>query len=1810
MPKHVVKVPILERDPNSLKMIPTGKFRLFEPGLFRQVTDEEVSSARKLLKGAIAGQGVMDKEAEMKWQRPFIFLAVFALATFAFSGGFAVLFGVGPTSGLWFGGKPLWHDFMHTGGILGDPASSDATVFLFSMMGFLMFAGFLQGRVAVLTKISRAGTAVKRWERGRRKASNDVMIHILTADNKMDPAYSDDPKTGVYVYKGKHLPKGIIKTVQRDGKTLPLDWERFKRDGQFELVIGEEYERDGRFNAHPKLIRIPTPGLYTGLFVQGPTGSGKSQSVLLPIIDQFIGYYSWVEDEKNLWLYDMPLQIQNLEREQTEASSGRKAEISGQIEALKIERLARLKAYAEGKEGFYGYECAFVFVLEPKAEMFADVHEIAKAFGREKHYLELGTVREKYDNYLRFRVQADQAISKMWAYWGVKQNEVDLQRWLEEFCIVNAIPDPEPPAKEGEAVSPKAENHLATSVFGELSALDNGLMNISNQFSSLKRFRQTNGIVYEGASLEENITAFSVAVSSPFCFPVVNPDRTKSLVKDINDVAPSPTEVGPLGFGTANEPWLMRRKVKAGTNNQAIYTDTFSAIVNVYLALGWNFQPAVSDNQEVNEGVFFRKLWGPRLAISDEWGGMFDRLIEIRESESVGSHCDGKDICAANIAMPITNIAGLLYPEAGKSRSAEEKAKNKDAPQTREEKIKEALADLPASKKEAAVLRSVMRSVAPPFKTPGEKKVDFRNRMAFWAVERTRAKNGFIKSLHDGFAGFVGGGKNVNPSTAKNLVDLDNELGETLASQVFRCLADVTPAGMVEAVTLWYLHSPESQKEAADQLVAAGWTVSRPPVEADYPKAGPYDYYVANCMTEPDLEGYREKMDPRREKPEIDLTSYHQRNRKIQELADAALLRGILNRRGSQADGRIRLALYDCTKEVVLKSLDEVGGASGDHLRATIENRKLTMADAASLWAMLDQADTKRGVRYHYDPRVTTGEQNSDAPEDILAMVDTLPCYMRLGPWDGIWSEGIGLNIWEPLRGVVRNAMNKANTLMGEREEELLNDVVGPDVNQINFKRRIMGGYRERRERVNEECLNYLSAVEQYLAILSPLYKCDVPFAYGYSDMGSKGIGNCQGLSKFNPLHSPGQNPNQLAAAMMGVLNRSAGSGDTSFWADAGVLVSENCFSLLRAAFGYVTVSGLFQIVTSDAFADLALATAARRIRMIEAAQSGGDGDENPVTPLLDNIWLKRQRIDNAARKDKGGDYAVPAALGRLLPRVESETELKQLREYLETSSAFITKDWRGTSGSFADAEVKSTVKLNLLQQLTPLTKDIGGYSFSPEFDSISFPTFEEARNAANIIVTRFQQTIDPKLGGLVVGMAKQQYQAMVLGAKGRITLGKIVKKDIAEKLPQMRTELAEVRGQLIEVEQWLAPYMANRYGSEGLVTLNKAIEVVIQGVLAANLNQNDPQALTTAIQEALFAAEMDGTLPGVMTSECNLTIPGSHQNNAGASSGFGRVANAQASSRHGIYAAAEGMMRQGLKKTLGLRDEEAANKKDLRKRYNQRIWRLRQNILNLNSALEELSNNTRLCLFCIDEAQGYVVFSSKGDSISEEKFLGEARAGCSVNVYATQAAAAIKTAASAEQFQYFISNMRTQIVLGCPNEPDQKMISDLWQGEMTVTQGDASFSINYDGVEKDGVTGNVRASKTTGGSKSYSTKEEFKKYVETWELREVPTFRSYASLFDGTNQLKPAMLCHVPYFHINNDKVSPITNEPLCQKPFVSLLRDGEVSLPPMENLDVREMLYGLRQLGGDAAVDIEHRDRMAKAIANDGLESSEGML
>ncbi len=65
-----------------------------------------------------------------------------------------------------------------------------------------------------------------------------------------------------------------------------------KPQGLFRLVLGERHRPSGRFVAHPSWYVLPEAGLFGGISAYGAIGSGKTQAVAYPFIEQLLGYRS------------------------------------------------------------------------------------------------------------------------------------------------------------------------------------------------------------------------------------------------------------------------------------------------------------------------------------------------------------------------------------------------------------------------------------------------------------------------------------------------------------------------------------------------------------------------------------------------------------------------------------------------------------------------------------------------------------------------------------------------------------------------------------------------------------------------------------------------------------------------------------------------------------------------------------------------------------------------------------------------------------------------------------------------------------------------------------------------------------------------------------------------------------------------------------------------------------------------------------------------------------------------------------------------------------------------------------------------------------------------------------------------------------------------------------------------------------------------------------------------------------------------------------------------------------------------------
>ncbi len=1795
-----------------------GDGRLVESGLFEPADEARVKEATEIAKKLHSAHDFLEYEGRRRWEMvrngAITGTALFLVA----SGGIPAFFGMPSNHFLWFGAAPEYQ------------AVVSRYPQLFGVLGMEVAAFWALERYSSSKKRKyQSARLVEMWN--RRQFTNDELVHVFTVQNKLDPSYRQDD---LYYYPDE-VPSSVRKFFYKaDPKTKQKDkvlksWDRARVEGKFYLTIGEVYERDGRFNATPKVLRIPDEGLWTGIAVFGPTGSGKSQSVLLPMLDQFVRYYSWVDSERDLWMVEVPARLRQMEQE-LEALEG------APEHKAKAEKYARLKAgYEErvalgkkGEEWAVGFEKMGITCIEPKNEMWRDLYKLLVAIGREKDYLELGTIRDRYERFLEWSTKLTRSAQTMWASLPDSYTRSTCNNYLVQLAEDNGI------KPNGEEKTPLPERVYGTAWLRKIT----DVVTLRGKAGGELRADAGDESAYTVA-----LDGMASTLVTPFCFRMGgNPGVKTSLV-------------GPFGLGTENEPWTARvwAKVGGAPNAQKAYTDVFDCAVRVFGLMGHCFQ--FRGDGETIEGVFRSVDWRGKLAqdwlqskpVADRAGeqdgeGGVDgsgvgsqrwhlnqaRQEEPRDVENVGQfHNQFQEGLLADVSLlgPSPAPNAVLIPEI---KGAGEPKGEKDAPQPDHDQVRQVLNLIPAERVELCNnVRKPVRFSAPISKIPGEKRADFRVRYRLWWARRReimfRFVEGALVALDDAdpkefnrVIGRIGlatsgaihdqspvwrDGRVSNAGLAGVNLDLRRRNGADLADQAFELFCRKAGLGFVRGVLHHFLHHPLTVDLAVRELEEAGWvyegdlrreqqrmlrSMSKVVVQEtgrgpEQMEAFPYDHLIYGRLTPSEA--------LRREVGKLAKVVMGEGGWPKDAPGYLVLQRGLERHREAVLLGAVcRLARREYLGEALASS------------RLVLLKRVQIWVDSAlpaemkDRWCAHDHVDPGLGQEvvdallgearraqslYEFDPRVPDAESVSEDIEDLENLIDCSPVGIALGPWDALWSEAMGERLWDDLRGVFRKTLTNASNLMAASDRARLAKVgLEP-----YLRPRIDAPPRSRREQVLHESLNYLTRIEEYLRAVSPYYKTNTPFAFGYADAG--GIGNCCGSNKFNPMHLPDATPNQVASGLMGVLNRNAGDGDTSFWADAGIMASEHMVALLRSAFGYVSVTNLAQVLASDGFIDMAIARAAKRIQRLQEAQ-GGEGVD-PAASLLKSQWLRYQgRRDTEAERRLS---VLPAECQRVFPRAPSAKELEEVRRNFEAGSVFINDQWRSPTGMFADKEIRGTVMLNLMNQLTPLTKDIGAYSFSPEDgDEISFPTAWEIRSEGNVMATRFNLTSDPKLGGLVISMFITGYQQMVLSAKEMETQAKETYDYIARNLSGFRDELAALRRERRDIQGKLGKRRAER-------------ETVFRFLSArAQEGQSlspmpDAQEFGKLMARELLALEAEGKLGGEITPEVisGLDLQGA---GPGPESRVSRVRDSRVRRDPAWVAEVQAVVLDALGALLPKRMEKEIEIGDRLKRVEKRIWYLRQAILNALSTKEDFPNFSRICAHVIDEYQMFKNLSKKG-TLGDEIFLSASRAGKSINVYCTQTPSSVKAGTSQETFDQWLSNLRIHIVLGVPNKTDQEMLSDLWRGETKEVEGDATFNVNYEGVGQNQATGDVRATKAQGVSKTYTKKKEFVKFVKPEDLNRVPSMRSWVQVYDGNRTYPPQMVCHVPHFLQRSDKVSPITGEPLSEKTFLSLVRDGELNLVKAEDFSLRDQYRWLAGVGVDVSDEMAELEKEATA-------------
>jgi hypothetical protein len=1805
---------------------PRNGVEYYNPRLFTPADEERVKEALRLYKQLLNSRRFFMDEGKITFSRPITRVAFGILSGMIVSGAAANLLGLDPNSIFWCGASPEWIKTINQVPYLPYILTAE-------MAGLLGIEGLSRNMIDRAKK--------KKFEKTWRKRAytNDELIHVFTRRNKLDPSYYGGD---LFYFDQRLVPQAVIPVAKKkvNGKIerMLMPWSRFTMTGVFNMVVGEEYEPDGRFNSEPKLIKIPPTGLFVGLAVLGPTGSGKSQSVLLPFLYQGAGYYSWIDSERDEWLFNAAQNISKCKRLASRAKS--------KIEAAKYLDMAAelqkkhqewLEAFEAGDDPSTGYQKMGIFLVEPKAEMWRDLRNVLKFFGREKDYIELGIVRSKYESFAQYSQRLENMTKGLWGYsvesYLVNKTGMTLREFGREFAI--QIP------------AESTNEDLVDAVFGngEMAARGEGRSLretwTRNFYTSITR-RNHNQRIRQLESPDwgskdplvgryaRALTMTSDSVFSPWCFAGSWIDQDEPFV-------------GPFGFGSRNDPWALRyyRDNPNYENAQGYFISTVESINRVLGALSLRFEGFHGS------GVMRLAEQKPLITKDEESDQGRDRVVqELRkDSQGLPRLFDGSEseFRLGHVLVPAVSPGAVLrapvqeQEAGGRPQMGDPRAKLKDVAN----RVKEGLTLAPLSRTEFSHLRKKIRAVAPFNQIPDEWRSEFRVRVKMWHAKRRQNEFFFMKELVDG----------LDPSGVESYASFrhrmdavlrQSELGNDLSGLITRVFSQNFTLAMVQGVLRYLLNAPEEVANLDDLRVGSLLAMDVVgPRQKDVFKAlesAGWDYFERAPITESGYDGVAEcALRPSKSLVELlcnresikvedgffeDLSGFLQFREVLEREKGRVLLSYLLSMDADRVPMQASLrSMVKAIRQDVAGTLFDFWSKSGKlgssrsvfaklsrflpegheafekmqsmSLQADRETG-FTVEDAGVIWSGLWDQARDAGFTYLVDPKIPTGDGVSDDPEDFESVVDTSKQEVALGPWDSLWSEVIGQRVWEPLRDVARRVLAKAMVHCGAKEVDVLRSVAIGDEASAQETRRVLGVVERqleaRRREVLDETLNYLSQVEDFLKTLSPYYKTNVPFTYGFKDSGKDdegrpiGIGDCCGVNKYNPVHIPYMSPDQLSSALIAALTKNAGEGDTDVFKNAAKKMATNFVSILRVAKGYITVSDILQMVSSDPFVTLMMDRAERRIQSMEGQQgSVGDVEALRKATVLER-WRLFNGLDNVRDSERGDIESgfdlseMPAEMRWVLPRMASEAELSAARQLLDKGRAFVINEWRNPKGEFASDEMRGNAK-QTFSQMDPLLTGIGSYCFCPDDpEEISFPAWDEIRTKGLAVATRFNMTTDPSLGGLVIGMAITSYQTTVMQAKENQTDQKDLFASVMGGLDRKREELSMLRAEVRELERTVV----------GRPARASEVQKVVLGLLRGADRNSDPIECAREIVDKVYQANRDGVFDGKLVLDHTDCFVVGGTGEAGRSRGrMAALAGGGQDFERRVMSEAQVFFRAAVAQA-GERDSIV---RDKLQRLKRRVWTIRQEILNGTARLEMYPDFSRYMLFVIDEYQMFKNFAKKGGGLSDEVFLSASRAGRSFNVFCTQTPSSVKSGVSADAFTQWLANILNRIVLGAPTKEDAELISDVFGSREMQVEEPGGFSVNVEGVDI-GAGGQVRASKVAGGSKSYSLKKEEVKYVKPSDLLRMRAMSSWVQLTDGQVKMEPKLVYHVPYFLLTSDKVSSVTDEPLCQKTWVGLVRDGELDLVPPEDDNMRRLMEYLQMTGVDMKDELDDLD------------------
>lgn len=184
-----------------------------------------------------------------------------------------------------------------------------------------------------------------------------------------------------------------------------------------------------------------------------------------------------------------------------------------------------------------------------------------------------------------------------------------------------------------------------------------------------------------------------------------------------------------------------------------------------------------------------------------------------------------------------------------------------------------------------------------------------------------------------------------------------------------------------------------------------------------------------------------------------------------------------------------------------------------------------------------------------------------------------------------------------------------------------------------------------------------------------------------------------------------------------------------------------------------------------------------------------------------------------------------------------------------------------------------------------------------------------------------------------------------------------------------------------------------------------------------------------------------------------------------------------------------------------------------LRPRF--KLRRIFRRIQDLEAQIAEMPNTERPFLYLVDECHFFL--QGKDDA----QYVSVARSNNAINFYSTQSPNALKAKMDETVASQFLDNLPNRIILRMPDSKAAEACAEYLGGKVRKTITEKQISQNFGDVRANAVKGGGQG-RSDGGSVSVSIKEEERWIVELTNIVNLQAFECFAMVWDGKRNIDP----------------------------------------------------------------------------------------